>query len=171
MPAKQPEADAQLRATEEFKIPWDLSQWVDSGRILEWVKEDVEHLDWQNPRVVALLESQPQYRPKLFLILLTWAYGTGRFETNEICEACLQDARVRKLCEDQPPPEKSLVRFRRDNRGLLRWALLRLMKRALREKFDLGSDGFPAGLNRFLDDAAVLRLDVARQIDRGSSGF
>ena len=152
-------------------MPWDLSQWVDAARLLQWVVEDVENLDWDNPRIVAMLESQPSYRPKLLLILLTWSYGVGRFESGDVCESCLANPLVRELCGDQPPSEKAVVRFRRDNRGLLRWALLRLVKRAVREKFQLGDTYFPAGLNRFLDDSVVLRLDVARQIERGSSGF
>lgn len=171
MLTKQSKADRSAAATEEFKVPWDLSRWVDSAKLLQWAAEDVASLDWDNPRVVAMLEKQPQFRPKMLLTLLTWAYGTGRFESAEICETFFQDPKIRDLCEDQPPSEKSVVRFRRDNRGLLRWTLLRLLKHALREKYQLGNESLPAGLNRLLDDSVVLRLDVARQIERGSSGF
>jgi hypothetical protein len=45
-----------------------------------------------------------------------------------------------------------------------------LFKRVLREKFELGDTLLPAGLRRYLVDAATARLDVARDIDRAASG-
>ena len=59
--------------------------------------------------------------------------------------------------------------FRRDCRGLLKWALVQLFKRALRAR--LGDFMLPAGLKRRLVDAAVMRLDLARQMDRGYDGL
>ena len=63
---------------------------------------------------------------------------------------------------------KTIARFRRDNRGLVKWCLVHLFRRALRAKFGLGETPLPAGLKKYLVDAAIMRIDIARHMDRGS---
>jgi len=76
----------------------------------------------------------------------------------------------RSICSRQAPSsDKALIRFRRENRGLLKWSLTQLFKRALKAR--LGELRLPAGLKGRLLDAAVTRLGMARQMDRGSDGL
>src|SRR5260221_6298638 len=69
---------------DKLKIPLDLSEWCDKGALLRWIQEEVETLDWSNPELLAYLQAHPGYRPKLMLCLLTLAYATGTFESDEI---------------------------------------------------------------------------------------
>jgi Transposase domain (DUF772) len=164
-------ASSSVSSPDPVKIPWDLSQWFDKTVLLDWVKKEVEALDWANPKLLEVLNQHPNFRPKMMLVLLTWCYATGVFESSEIYHLCHSDPALRALCGDNPPAERSVGHFRRDNRGLIKWALAQVFKKALRTKFNLSQPLLPAGLKRFLDDAALLRLDVARQMDRGASGF
>ena len=152
-------------------MPWDLSQWVDKSLLLAWVREEVGRLDWANPRLREHLEANPKFRPRLMLCLLTWAYVTGLFESLEIAEASARDSRWEDLTEGQPPSVNAVTRFRRENRGLIRWCLLQVLKKATRVHCNLKESRLPAGLRRHLEEAAALRIDIARQMDRGSSGF
>ena len=56
------------------------------------------------------------------------------------------------------------------NRGLLKWLLTEMLKRALRARFGLGDGLLPAGLRRFLVETADVRLDIARHVDRAAHG-
>jgi hypothetical protein len=105
------------------------------------------------------------------LCLLTWAYAAGVFESEEVTQACFQHSFLQSLCSNKPPSSTAVARFRRENRGLLRWSLVQVFKRVLKDRFKLADSFWPAGLNLYLADTAVQRLDLARQMDRGSSGF
>jgi len=123
-------------------------------------------LRWDHPVLLAYLERHPEFRPRQLLCVLTWSYATGVFESKEVVEACGQEPALRRLCEEHLPGEDALERFRKWNRGLLRWSLFQLYRRAYRVKFNIGSGWFPPGLNRQLVDAARMRMDIARQMDR-----
>src|SRR5262245_37658261 len=151
-------------------LPWDLSQWVDKNTLLQWVIEEIEALDWTNTELVAYLHTHPDYRPKILLTLLSYAYATGSCESSEVAEGCYQDTILRKICLGEAPTPTAIARFRRENRGLLKWSLAQVFKRAVKTKFELDDAFFPAGLRRHVMAAAVGRLDVARQLDRGASG-
>src|SRR5215813_8592365 len=151
-------------------LPWDLSQWIDKKTLLQWVTEEIDALDWANDELVAHLHLHPDYRPRMLLTLLTFAYATGACESGEIAEGCYQDKTLRLICAGDPPTPTAIARFRRENRGLLKWSLAQLFKRSIKTRFELDDAFFPAGLRRHVMDVAVGRLDVARQLDRGASG-
>jgi hypothetical protein len=64
-----------------------------------------------------------------------------------------------------------LSRFRRENRGLLKYCLFELFKRAFRARFETAGSLIPAGIRRHLLEASVARLDIARQMARGSDSL
>jgi transposase len=157
--------DASLRQ-EKFSIPWDLSEWVDRPSLLRFISADLETLDWASPELQVFLATNPAYRPKVMLQLLTYAYATGLFESEEIARGCEQNEILRSLAENQPPSTNSIVRFRRENRGLLKWLLAQVFKRVVQNRFDLGNTPVPMGLRRYLEDAAGARVDTARHLDQ-----
>jgi transposase len=159
------------RLKNELALPWDLGDWVNPAHLLDWVVEEVNRLDWTNPKLLDYLQKNPAYRPKMLLCLLTWAYAAGVFESEEVTQACFQHSFLQSLCSNKPPSSTAVARFRRENRGLLRWSLVQVFKRVLKDRFKLADSFWPAGLNLYLADTAVQRLDLARQMDRGSSGF
>jgi hypothetical protein len=157
------------QSAEELKLPWDLTEWIDLEVLLPWIHEEIDSLNWSNPELLAHLQAHPQYQPKTMLALLTYAYATGVFESEEILRRCYDDARFRSICAEGPPQTAhSIKKFRRDNRGLLKWSLFQLFKRTLKTK--LGEFLLPAGLKRYLVENAVGRLDLARHMDRGAEG-
>jgi hypothetical protein len=155
---------------EHLRLPWDLSEWVDKPTLRAWIEAELDTLDWQSPALTAYLKAHPHFRPRALLALLTFAYATGWFESEEIFVGCLRDATLRSLCAEPPPTSLGLARFRRENRRLLEWALARLLTRAVRARFNLGEALLPAGLRRYLAQAATERLDAARHLDRGAHG-
>ena len=164
-------ADAQvIPLADELVIPWDLTEWFESTQLRQWILEAIETLNWSNPEVVEYLRAHPAYQPKILLCLLTYAYASGVYDSAEIVRRCERDAAFREICgKHAPTAAKSLSRFRRENRGLLKWSLVQLFKKAVKVRH--GDPFLPAGLKSRLLDAAVIRLDLGRQMDRGSEGL
>src|SRR5437667_103484 len=117
---------------EEVALPWDLTEQFSPAVVRQWIVEEVETLDWSNPEVREYLRLHPAYQPKMLLCLLTFAYATGVYESEEIVRRCDKDENYRAIAgEHAPGSAKALVRFRRENRGLLKWCLVQLFKRAV----------------------------------------
>jgi transposase len=151
-------------------VPWDLTEWVDQASLRQWITEEVETLDWNNPEVVAILRTYRTYQPQMMLCLLTYAYATAVFESDEIVRRCYSEESFRLISGGHGPETANVVsRFRRENRGLLKWCLAQVFKRAIRA--NAGEVLLPAGLKPHLLDAAVMRLNVARHLDRGAEGL
>jgi transposase len=153
--------------TDALGIPWDLREWVDSKRLLEWIDEDNETLEWNHPKLVDFLRANPAFRPKIWLRLLTYGYSTGVYGSDDLISSGYGDEPFRTICNGVPPTRYELATFRRENRGLLKWFLVQIFKRVLKERF--GQTLISAGLKQRLIEAAVLRIDLARDIDRNTT--
>lgn len=153
-----------------LRIPMDLTEWVPAEELMKWINMEVETLDWANPELETWLQIHPDYQPKQMLRLLTYAYLTGMFESDEIVSACRTNVNLRVLSESYFPNSKAIGRFRKENRALLKWALVQVLKRALQGRLGSGEGRVPAGLRQALVDSAVERLDLARHMDRAAQG-
>ena len=109
-------------------------------------------------------------RARVLLTVLSYAYCTGVYESEEVSELCGTDATLRQICGEEVPSTRMLDRFRRENRGLLKWVLVQILKRALRARYNLNTSMLPAGLKQHLVDLATERLDLARHMDRAGEG-
>ena len=158
------------RTTERFALPWDASEWAAKPELLAWLDEEIGSLDWNNPDLVEILKDNPAYQPRFWLTLLSYAYVQGICESEEVAALYYKESWLRIRFPAQSVTAPMLARFRRDNRGLIKWCLVELFKRMLREKYSLGDALLPAGLRRYLTDAASARIDVARDIDRAAKG-
>ncbi len=156
------------RMEEQLALPLDLSEWFDRPALLQWVIEVIDSLDWNNPDLTAYLAAHPGYHPKMMLSLVTYAYAIGVYEAEEVAELCFKDEGAKSLCGKHEPTAKGVTRFRRENKGLLKWTLVELFKRALQTRFGWEEAVLPAGLRRHLVDSAVARLDIARTMIRGT---
>jgi hypothetical protein len=157
----------QRRLDSELALPWDLGQWLDPCQLSHWIAEEVEALDWASEELTHYLETHPAYHPKILLNLLTFAYATATFESDEILRRCFADSNYQTICNGHVPVSTSVIRrFRRENRGLLKWSLLQVFKRVVRKV--TGHSWLPAGIKRTLLGAAITRLDLARQLDYGA---
>lgn len=156
---------------ETLRIPMDLAQWVDAALLSAWVLEEVATLDWANAELQKYLQAHPDFQPRDLLCLSMYAYATGMFESEEIV-AALRGAHpeLRKFWRGPGPTTKEIGRFRKENRALLKWGIVQLLKRALQQKFQLGEMRLPSGLRQALLDSALERLDLARHMDRAAQG-
>ena len=153
-----------------FVLPMDLTTWVDRPLLLQWVVEEIDSLDWSNTELVQFLRANPKFQPRFLLVLIVFAYATGKYDSEEAADSFFADPTLKHLFPGQVPTPSSLMRFRREYRGLLRWGLSQILKRAVRHHFDLGDSPIPAGLSRLITQAATVRLDAARHFDRSNTG-
>jgi hypothetical protein len=156
---------------EQLHLPWNLTEWVDPRELRAWVEEKVARLNWDNPELACLLRTQPVYHPRMMLTLLSYAYLTAVFESEDVVNACYADPMLGEICGRLPIPEVAAIgRFRRDNRGLLRWLLQQVMSRAMQTRFALSDVAIPAGVKRLLLTNATERLELSRHMDRAAQG-
>src|SRR5262249_29136423 len=149
------EAD-QSPPEKRFSLPMDLTGWIEKETLLAWTVEEVERLNWANPELVTYLRANPAFQPKVLLCLLTYSYASGSFASEEISRnfdaptirhdlggktpvtiASLVkqseiQAALRSLQSTNPPTANTIKRFRRENRGLLKWCLAQVFKRAVK---------------------------------------
>lgn len=153
---------------EELSIPLDLSQWVPTSQLREWIMADIATLNWTSDELMELLRQQPDFEPKALLNTMTLAYTTGIFTAEEIARRCSTDVEFRAVRPKLPPIASELKAFRKENRGLFKWVLAKTITRALRAQFVDGNDveSLPMGLSRYVVENAIERLDIARHMDR-----
>ena len=150
----------------KFAFPWDISEWLEKPRLLAGVAEDIRGLDWNNPELVAFLRANPSLQLRLLLVLVTYAYAIGICESEEVVELYYRDNLLKSMFPKPPPSPAAVTRFRRENRGLLKWSIGQSLKRVVRNHFELGEAPLPAGLKKALLDSAGARVDVGRHLDR-----
>lgn len=154
----------------ELSIPLDLSVWVPCAQVRDWIKTDVAMLNWSNPELMELQRRNPEFEPQALLCTVTLAYATGIFGAEEIARHCSVDAEFRPVRPKLPPLAAELKLFRKENRGLLKWCLNKVITRALRTQLNQGDsvEVLPPGLRRYIVENATERLDIARHMDRST---
>jgi hypothetical protein len=157
-----------LEQGDPLGLPWDIGEWVDKHELIAWIDAELEGIDWTNPTIVTFEQKHPQFRPKMFLRLLTYAYATSIYASEDVAEACYRDELFRQICEGDPPTARAIRAFRRENRSLLQWFLMEVFKQSIKHKFNAGDFLVSPGLKRSLADAAIARIDLARHMDRGA---
>lgn len=156
------------RHTDRIGFAWDLTEWVESDSLRQWIQQDIDSFDWENPLLVQYLQTHPRYRPKMLLTLLLYAYATGVYASEDIAEQCYSAPAFRSICGPTAPAATEIEKFRRENRGLLKRGLQQILIRSLRKHFSLGDGLLPPGLRPHVENAALTRLDLARHLDRSA---
>lgn len=151
-----------------LRLPLDLSEWVPADVLLQWTVQEIEALDWTNPQLTAYLGQRPAAHPKMFLQLLTYAYARGALGAGEIERVFYRDPLFRALGWNQTLRPKAISRFRRENRGLLKWSLGQVIQRAVRQQLEGGTRLLP-GFQRSAERDAILRLDLARHLEHSAA--
>jgi hypothetical protein len=160
----------ELNPREALGIPLNVADWIDPDLLKAWVVEEVETLDWANPELQKYLKAHPDFRPKDLLCLLIFSYATGLLESEDIVGALQRQEGLRDLWKGPEPTAKQIGKFRRENRALLKWGLVQILKRAVQHKFQLADIRFLSGLRQGLVDSVVERLDLSRHMDRAAQG-
>src|SRR3954469_14242321 len=116
------------KSIDQAGLPWDLSELAPRKTLLESIDEQLETIDWKNANLVAFEQKHPDYRPRVFLRLLVYAYSVGMFASEDVVEGCYQDETLRFICDGDPPTVRSIIAFRRENRGMLQWLMVETFK-------------------------------------------
>lgn len=122
--------DRLATSTEAVQLPRDLRDWLDENTLVGWVLE-----------AVAALDFAPQERPGPFrnpegvgalplLSLITYAYATGRRDSDEIAEAARSDRALAYLAAGQLPSSPTIRRFRRAFNPAITRAVFQVLRRA-----------------------------------------
>jgi len=133
---------------------------------MKWIREELATLD-RLRQGGGEAKADYQDRHSMILMLLSFSYATGLFESEEVARACHSDPVLAQLCENETnvPWTKDLVEFRRKNRGTLIFVLKRLLSRVIEEHMGLEAGKLSERWERRLEEEAVERLDIARHMD------
>ena len=101
------------------------------------------------------------------LLMLSYAYATGLFESEEIVRTCHSDRVLARLWQGEAnvPWARDVTEFRRRNRGTLIPCLKRLLRRVMEEHLGLEIGNLGEHWERRLEEDATERLDIARHMD------
>ena len=159
-----------VKTAEELSIPLDLTEWLPVSQLREWIMADVATLNWTSEELVEFLRDHPEFEPKALLNTMTLAYATGIFMADEIARRCSAEAIFRAVRPKLPPIAAELRAFRKENRGIFKWTLAKVITRALKTRFIDGEsiEVLPMGLRRYVVQNAIERLELARHLDRSS---
>ncbi len=146
-----------------INLPLNLGDWVAPATLRNWVLEDISKLETTNSQSKSEPSLVEEARPKLLLAILTLAYLTQTFTSQEIVRACHADPLFRELCGGKTPFVDELEHFRRTHRPLLERMLGQILLRAVKEHF-LQDGELPPGLIHSLLGTAADQIDTARHM-------
>ena len=135
-----------LRQELEGTLPQDLSQRIGKNELMQLVFTAIDEAQWPQPRVA---EEDATPEPVLRTVL-AFCYASGVYASIELEAMAKHDPSVRYLCANDFPRFEEIRRFRRQNIGLLRETLARVLH---------------AGWRLFNEDAAVSFLPFVAEAD------
>ncbi len=124
-------------------LPEDLRAWVGDAELVAQVLAAVQKVDWSFPPLRTLSQQNREYRPQMLLTLLTYSYATGLYESEEIESQVYAESTLRYLAARTWPDRRTLRKFRRQHRDLVKQCLIAVIKAAWRIK--MGPQ--PAGMS------------------------
>jgi hypothetical protein len=150
----------------ECKPPLDIREWIGPWLLASWIEEEADRLGRIEANVADFLRQSSDNAPGRVLRLLTFAYASRVFESDEIIQKCFSDAAFRGMCDGEPPSAQELRCFRRNHRVLLERSLSRILLRAVRQRFGLDFAIPQPELEADMLDRATERLNIARHMDQ-----
>ena len=121
--------------TSRPRWPDDLRQWLGTTELIKLVLEAVQKVDWSFPPLRTLAEQSRDFRPQMLLTLLTYSYASGLYDSEEIEAAVYSDPTISYLAAKTFPDRRTLRRFRRRQRELVKQCLIHVLKEAWRRQF------------------------------------
>lgn len=147
-------------------VPLDLRRWVDNEQLKIWVLEETDRVVSHGQATMGFPRKNCPSQTRELCALLTFAYASRVFESQEIVSCCVSDPVFESLCRGRDWSAQELSVFRRRNRPLLEAILASVFLRALRCHFNLPNIAEAGGLQDDLRERAVERLNIARHMDR-----
>jgi hypothetical protein len=156
-PLTQTSCDPTKTPGREFTLPRRITEWVSAETLASWVQEEV---DIFNRNGVLGGESR-----KALLSVLSFAYVTELFDSEEIRSHCYSDAVLQTLAEGSAFFPEELGQLRRTHRKLLEIVITCLLARAIKAHYGPDPAALPAEAIAKLRQEAVRRLDTARLME------
>ena len=115
-------------------LPEDVRAWVGEAELVAQVLAAVQKVDWTFPPLRTLALQRREFRPHILLTLLTYSYARGLYESEDIEAQVHADTTLRYLAARTFPDGRTLRKFRRQHRDLIKQCLIAVMKAAWRSK-------------------------------------
>ena len=154
-----------LLPCEQPTLPLDLRDWANPWQIRTWIEREMNDLDWNSPHLLKIPWRRAMYETNVMVCLLSFAYATLRFSSQEIAEASRSDLTFRAICGGRAPLAHEVRTFRRYGRAVLEHVLAGVFKQALTSRLHIDLNLFSSEIEPDLRDHAANRLDIARQMD------
>jgi hypothetical protein len=148
------------------ELPTDLRAWVPTETLVAWVRHDVEllshvyHIGLQPEG-----ELYPEGLPRALVSLLAFAYLTGTYDPEDICEDCHTHSALGTLAGGLAFFPEDLPQFRHAHRHLLVVLLTRLLASAVAERCHLARGLLPRAIFQKLEAEAVARINIAHSME------
>ncbi len=142
---------------ETVKFPLDICEWVAPETLRSWLEEDLPHLSGAGG-LTSL--------HKRLLAILAFAYARGIFASAEILALCESDPFFSSLQQGVDFSLGDMLDVRHADRGSLVSLTVRLLARAVGERFGVAAAALEPGLKKRLQENAVERVDNAIILDR-----
>jgi hypothetical protein len=145
------------RPKEPFGLPEDLRSRVGQEKLVRLLFEalHVAEAEFHQPQVREWLA---EGRQRILWTLLTYAYATGLYSSEEIVSRIQTDDTLRYIAARTCPSADALRRFRRTHRQLLQAALSLLLLATMKPTAEPGELGREAKLRDVCDRAADQRI-------------
>jgi hypothetical protein len=144
-----------------FPVHIDLRQRVGTSNLLRWALEAPQALD--EPATESLKVRFGDFRPQMMLTLLSFAYASSCYGSEDIERAIESDRTFRYICARIYPDAKAIRRFRRVFRPALDQCLAYVLRGAAME---MTGAAVNAELEQQVLSATAEKIELAVVMDR-----
>lgn len=153
------------RTANVFPVHVDLRQRVGGGNLLRWALEAPQAVEGAPAEMLRACFGD--FRPQMMLTLLSFAYASSYYGSEDIERAIESDRTFRYICARIYPDAKAMRRFRRAFRGALDQCLLYVLRQAALAMS--GADALTPELERQVQSATTEKIELAVVMDRCSA--
>ena len=145
-----------------FPVHIDLRQRVGTDKLLRWALEAPQAIE--GAAAETLRARFGDFRPQMMLTLLSFAYASSCYGSEDIERAIESDRTSRYICARIYPDAKAIRRFRRHFRAALDQCLAYVLRQAA---FELtGNSGITAELEQQVLSTTTEKIELAVIMDR-----
>ena len=108
--------------------------------LITLILEVVREVSWPANTEFFSIRAGEKFRSEVLLTLLTYSYATGNYGSREVESVAANDPLLRYLCGTPVPDWKTIRRFRRVHREILRQCILSVLHGSMRIRFGDGDN-------------------------------